>query len=377
VVYNSNGGSGSVLSTEFYYDVKQPLNQNTFTRTGYKLKPGAEWNTKKDGTGTSYSSEQLVRNLCSENNTTLVLYANWEPEVYTITLAKPKGEGGTDIIYEKYGIGYFGDKKCTVPINTIFPPELKGYLFTGYFMNISYPINSVIDKNGKIQTPNTFFEVDTTIYAHYAVNTYTIKFDKQGGRSDIGTNNSPVHYGDYFPKADPPVKDGYSFKGYYTQKNGNGIQHYNKHMASSGLYSYTDNLTLFAYWIDETPPTVTLSVNFDSWTNQPIHLTATTSDKGVGLKSLIIYTIAENGTLTSVTSNTTCNGASTASISYTNPTEGIIRYVAVATDLNNQTSKSYQTVFYDITPPRGEITEKNLNPNSIFFKLNVTDVKIK
>jgi len=185
------------------------------------------------------------------------------------------------------------------------------------------------------------------------------------------------HYREYFPKANPPVRDEYTFKGYYTEKEGKGIKHYNEYMASSGIYPYTSDITLYAHWVDETAPKVTLSVNFTSWTNQPIHLTANATDKGAGLKSLSIYRIAENGTLTSVASNSNCNGASSATLTFTNPTEGIIRYKAVAVDRNNQTSESYQTVYYDITPPRGEIIKKTINGASVFFELNVTDVHVK
>lgn len=50
VAYNANGGSGTVAASSFTYDQNQALRENVFTRTGYKLKDGEEWNTKPDGT---------------------------------------------------------------------------------------------------------------------------------------------------------------------------------------------------------------------------------------------------------------------------------------------------------------------------------------
>lgn len=377
VDYHANGGTGSVLPTDFHYDKEETLRENTFVRPGYKLKPGAEWNTKKDGSGKSYSASELVSNLTDKDGKTITLYANWEPEVYEITLDKQGGSGGTDVIYEKYGVGYFSDKKCTKAIASVSIPSLKGHAFEGYYREILGKSTHIIDANGKILEDNKYFKEDMTIYAYFTADTYTITFDKQGGRSDIGTDTAIATYDEYFPKADRSVKEGYTFKGYYTQKDGKGIQHYNEHMASSGIYPYTSDITLYACWVDETCPDVTLSVTFKSWTNQPVHLNAKASDKGVGLKSLIIYRIAEDGTLTAVAANTNCNGASTAILSYTNPTEGIIRYKAVATDRNNQTAECYQVVYYDITPPRGEVTQKIINGTSVFFEVNVTDVHVK
>jgi hypothetical protein len=377
VTYNSNGGTGTVVKTDFYYDEKKTLRKNTFVRSGYKLKKNAEWNTKSDGSGTSYSSSETVSNLTDKNGETLVLYANWEPNVYTITVHKSNGIGGTDTFYEKYGVGYFSDKSCTNSINSILIPTLTGHTFHGYFQSMLGENTNIVNGSGHLLVSNTHFMEDTTIYAYFTPNKYSITFNKQGGHSDIGTNHATAVYNEYFPQAQCSIKEGYTFKGYYTQEHGNGLQHYNEHMASSGVYPYTNNITLFAHWVDETHPNVTLDTNYTSWTNQPIHLIAKASDKGVGLKSLTLYRIMENGTLSEITSNTNCNGVSSANLSYANPTEGIVRYKAVAIDMNNLSSEVYQTVYYDITPPRGEILNHSLNTTSFFFELNVTDVKVK
>lgn len=69
VSYNANGGSGYMKSQMFYDGIEQMLQANAFTREGFVL---MGWNTKADGSGTSYKNGQVVS--ISQNVT---LYAQW------------------------------------------------------------------------------------------------------------------------------------------------------------------------------------------------------------------------------------------------------------------------------------------------------------
>lgn len=76
VKYNGNGStSGSVSNSSHTYDVAKKLNDNKYTKTGYQY---TGWNTKADGSGTSYSDEQSVKNLTTKNGGTVTLYAKWD-----------------------------------------------------------------------------------------------------------------------------------------------------------------------------------------------------------------------------------------------------------------------------------------------------------
>ena len=58
------------------------LTNNAYTRKGYLFK---EWNTKADGTGTTYNNAAEVAKLTSENHEEITLYAMWEENTaYTI-----------------------------------------------------------------------------------------------------------------------------------------------------------------------------------------------------------------------------------------------------------------------------------------------------
>lgn len=85
VTFKANGGTGSDYTQTVKYNTSTALTANTFTRTGYTF---AGWNTKTDGTGTSYNDKQ---NVTLTANTTL--YAKWTEKTYAVTISA--GTGGT------------------------------------------------------------------------------------------------------------------------------------------------------------------------------------------------------------------------------------------------------------------------------------------
>ena len=77
VSFDANGGTGSMSSMTFGKGETKILTANTFTRTGYAF---IGWNTKADGTGTSYTNKQSITP--TDN---LILYAQWEESKVTGT----------------------------------------------------------------------------------------------------------------------------------------------------------------------------------------------------------------------------------------------------------------------------------------------------
>lgn len=97
ITYRANGGSGSMSNTNATYDVGVTLRSNTFTRDGYTF---TGWNTKADGSGTSYTNGQSVLNLTTTNNATITLYAQWRSNSQT---------GGYEITGYTYDDTYIDD----------------------------------------------------------------------------------------------------------------------------------------------------------------------------------------------------------------------------------------------------------------------------
>ena len=81
ISFDANGGTGTMDYQILTYDFESDLTKNVFIRNGYIFK---EWNTKADGSGTSYSDEQKVINLLNTENEIVNLYAIWESTDYQI-----------------------------------------------------------------------------------------------------------------------------------------------------------------------------------------------------------------------------------------------------------------------------------------------------
>ena len=74
ITYNANGGTGTMENQTILANSTETLSKNTFTREGYSFK---NWNTKADGTGTTYTDEEEVSNLGE-----ITLFAQWKVEPF-------------------------------------------------------------------------------------------------------------------------------------------------------------------------------------------------------------------------------------------------------------------------------------------------------
>ena len=88
IVYNSNKPSaasgtisGTTASSSHTYDVVKSLTDNGYKLTGWTF---VGWNTKADGSGTSYANGESVVNLVSEDSGSKTLYAQWTANTLTI-----------------------------------------------------------------------------------------------------------------------------------------------------------------------------------------------------------------------------------------------------------------------------------------------------
>ncbi len=116
VSFNANGGSGTMSAQTHTYDSSLALTANTLTRTGYTFK---NWNTKADGTGTTYINSQSVSNLTTTQGATITLYAQWNINKYTVTFEKADGTTTTQSV--EYG------KTPVAPNNTDAHNDAAGH----------------------------------------------------------------------------------------------------------------------------------------------------------------------------------------------------------------------------------------------------------
>ena len=132
VVYNANGGSGSMSNSKHKYDIAQNLSANTFTKVGYNFNG---WNTSIDGSGTHYNDKVSVSNLTSIHNGEVNLYAQWEPHVYSINYDYDGGEKPSISEEEDYPPTEYTYAVGTANFNNDnedYIPHKKNYKFIGW-----------------------------------------------------------------------------------------------------------------------------------------------------------------------------------------------------------------------------------------------------
>jgi len=154
VQYNANGGSlasthasGFAIDSSGYITLNgsrnfqilsygastDPWNYNNpeginIYRTGYHINDGIEWNTAANGSGTSfdqdvvYTATDFASNV-GTGNRTIVLYANWKVDTYTISYNANGGSGAPSEQTKTYGVNL--TLSSTVPTR-------EGYDFLGW-----------------------------------------------------------------------------------------------------------------------------------------------------------------------------------------------------------------------------------------------------
>lgn len=242
IIYDANGGtiqsdyinttevhliSESIATTYALNGQDKVIYENLYENHGYKFK---EWNTEKDGTGTSYSVDQVIQ-LSNVENDTLRLYAIWEEQKYSVTFDANEGaftDNKTTLVVEEWD-----DTK----LNSLEKPTREGYVFKGFFTEKtggtsleSYIAESGIDQDGLI------------FYAQWEKIKYTLKFDANGG---TGTMDDQIFTYDTLQTItkNAYTKTGYKFKEWNTKKDGTGTS-YNDEKE----IKLSKNLTFYAIW---------------------------------------------------------------------------------------------------------------------------------
>ena len=118
-----------------------------------------------------------------------------------------------------------------------------GYTFDGWFTSpdcTGEPITSL---------GATDYTAAITLYAKWTAIRYTVELDQTGAQTQ-GTTSVMATYDAAMPAIGqlPTAKDGYTFAGYYDQKDGAGTQYYNAEGASTNAWDKADNSRLYAKW---------------------------------------------------------------------------------------------------------------------------------
>ena len=156
---------------------------------------------------------------------------------YTVTYKHGTGSSGADVTQsKKYG------SSITIYNNGAY--TRTGYAFTKW--------NTKEDGTGTNYSPGASYSANAnlTLYAQWAVNSYTITYNGNGNTGGTTPGNQTKTYGtDLTLRQNTFTRTGYTFKEWNTAANGSGTGY-----AAGGTFSANANTTLFAIWQLETYP---------------------------------------------------------------------------------------------------------------------------
>lgn len=235
VMFDSNGGAGTMAGLKATYNVPCALTKNTFTREGYTFKGWAE---NKNG-AVVYADGAEIKNLTSTANGSVTLYAVWTENSYTVTYDKNTGSGSVASQSFKF------TDSVTLRENAF---TKTGYHFIGWAETADGAVKyaggetlsgALTAENGK----------NVTLYAVWEKNAYTVTFNKNDAAATGEMKKQTLTY-------DEPAmlsvlgftKDGYSFVGWNTQSDGKGTTYDNGAEVLNLTSANNGNVTLYAVW---------------------------------------------------------------------------------------------------------------------------------
>lgn len=234
VSYNANGGSGAPSSQTKWKDQTLALSSTKPTRTGYTF---SKWNTKSDGTGTSYASGANYT-----ANSAATLYAIWTENALTVnyysnyaTYAAFKGEeisvsaSTNKLIHSQtflYDNAYSSGLANVQNVDYIYLSR-TGYAPTGYW-GTSTSGGTLVNHNTSFATGQALAQAlgkslasgnaSINIYAQWQANAYTLDYDSNGGVGDMSPQT--VGWKETFQLSDNAfTREGYKFVGWNAYRN--------------------------------------------------------------------------------------------------------------------------------------------------------------
>ena len=237
IVFNKNAYSASGAMAKMTCNVGSyySLTSNTFTQRGYTFDG---WNTKADGSGTSYRDGQMIHDLSTKDGDTVTLYAQWKVAYCTITFDVNGGYGQSSLtslsVQQGSTIGSTLDKRT--------PGAPAGKHFVGWF-------DAATGGTQYRSTSKAPYSSTLKLYAHWDQNSYTVVFNQNAtGVTGTMKNETYVVGSSYHLPGNAFGRDGYAFDGWNTKADGSGTQYANTALVSDLTKVDGATVTLYAQW---------------------------------------------------------------------------------------------------------------------------------
>ncbi|MBR6785990.1 MAG: leucine-rich repeat protein, partial [Clostridia bacterium] len=233
--WNDNQNQGSADSKTFIVEYESPKQVLTLSNPDgtvlnrYKVQGGmpvdAPLKDYKTGYTAEWYKEPSLQNKWNFETDVItadtVLYAHWIPGVYKVSFDC----GGLDSVNVTYGTAY-GE----LPV-----PERAGYSFLGWFADEAY--ENPIDENSVVS-----ITADHTLYAKWQAETYTVRFECNGGTADMPQKN--VTFGTPYGELPSCVRAGSEFLGWYSDSD------CIYPVGENDVVNVPNNHTLYAGWVE-------------------------------------------------------------------------------------------------------------------------------
>ena len=314
VVYNANGGSGAPVDANIYQaNTSATVSSDSPLRPGYTF---LGW-TKKQ---TSSAAEFVGGETVTLEDKDLVLYAVWKANTYTV---KYNSLGG----FGSMAADTFTFDEESVLKKNAFTKE--GHTFTGWALNANgnatysdceTVLNLCSEDGGEI-----------TLYAVWKATVTKIELVWD----ETVRDSFAINYGDALSSTGrvTPVKDGYTFGGYYTEREGGGEQIFDGNLNVVYANNWDKNeekITLYAYWV---PNSETLTAQIQQLKNANAALTS-------GIDALKSENLSMSGSITALSASLETAQNTIDSLGDTYATDGELAAAVAALEKKIEEAKS-------------------------------------
>ncbi len=253
VAFDANGGSGTMASQTFSYDVAQNITANAFTDPSGKFFAG--WATTNNATSAEYSNKQSVINLASEQGAVVTLYAVWSSvPIYTVTFNANDG--------------------TTTATTQAFTQNVAKNLMQNSFVRTGYSLaswNTKANGTGISLTDSASYtaSADITLFAIWTANTYTVIFDANGGSGTMENQAFTYDIAQNLTENSFTDPNGKYFAGWASTNNTTSAEYSDKQSVKNLANTQGSVVTLYAVWdiTSITPNSAYLTIEYYNGAN--------------------------------------------------------------------------------------------------------------
>ena len=235
VIFDANGGTGSMSNLDIAYGTSVKLPANEFSKIGYIF---AGWNTKHNGSGTPNSDKANIKDLTDAGGE-ITLYAQWTPITYKIEFKPNGGTGSMSTLNVTY------ETSIKLPANTL---QREGYTFVGWNTGVN-GTGSFYNDCASVRNLTTTSGAKIILYAQWEINSYKIVFNKNHNNAQGSMPIIEANYGmTYKLLPNTFTLSGHTFIGWNTKPDGTG-KFYASEETVMNLTAVKDaTVTLYAQW---------------------------------------------------------------------------------------------------------------------------------